>query len=311
ARTPEHIPNAAAPVDLIIATTTDVHGRLRAWDYYANQAEAARGLTRAATIVDSVRAANPGRVILLDGGDLLQGNPFAYVAAKVSRDRVNPIIAAMNAMQYDAAAIGNHEYNYGVPYLDSAARQAKFPLLSANTYRIDPDGVHAYRPWTIIERAGLKVGILGATTPGVTLRDAQNIRRRLRFGEIVPAVRDAVKEARAAGADVVLVTLHSGLNEPASYDTVTTAVPSENVAARVASEVAGIDLVLYGHSHKEMRGTTIGQTLLIQPKNWATSVDIAHLHLERGADGWSVTRKSAELIHGADCEENAASLALS
>src|SRR3954464_15121757 len=116
-------------VDLVVATTTDVHGRLRAWDYYANKAEQVRGLTRAATIVDSVRAANPGRVILLDAGDLLQGNPLAYVAARVSRDRTNPIIAAMNAMHYDAAAIGNHEYNYGVPYLDSAVRQAAFPFL--------------------------------------------------------------------------------------------------------------------------------------------------------------------------------------
>src|SRR3954465_15891321 len=245
---PAQLPRSVGPVDLVIATTTDVHGRLRAWDYYANQAETVRGLSRAATIVDSVRSANPGRVILLDAGDLLQGNPLAYVAAKVSRGRTNPIIAAMNAMQYDAAAIGNHEYNYGVPYLDSAVRQARFPFLSANTYRLDPEGVHAYPAWTIVERAGVKVGIVGATTPGVTLWDADNIRGRLRFGDIVPAVRQAVQEARAAGADIVVATLHSGLNEPASYDTATTGVPSENVAARVAAEVPGIDLVLYGHS---------------------------------------------------------------
>jgi 2',3'-cyclic-nucleotide 2'-phosphodiesterase (5'-nucleotidase family) len=315
------------PVDLVIATTTDVHGRVRAWDYYANQAEAVRGLSRAATIVDSVRAANPGRVILLDGGDLLQGNPFAYVAARVSRDRTNPIIAAMNAMQYDAAAIGNHEYNYGVPYLDSAIRQAKFPFLSANTYRVDPEGVHAYEPWTIIDRAGLKVGIVGATTPGVTLWDAENIRDRLKFGDIVPAVRQAVQEVRAAGADVVLVTVHSGLNEPSSYDTVTTNVPSENVAARIAAEVPGIDLVIYGHSHKEMRGTTIGSTLLIQPKNWATSVNIAHLLVSRrggisinnrmpmpnpvtpSANAYAVIEKRSDLVQAAGHAENAAVLA--
>src|SRR3954469_10829996 len=144
---PAQLNRAPQTVDLVVATTTDVHGRLRAWDYYANQPEAVRGLTRAATIVDSVRDANPGRVILLDAGDLLQGNPLAYVAARVSRDRTNPVIAAMNSMRYDAAAIGNHEYNYGVPYLDSVVRQAAFPFLSANTYRIDPEGVHAYRPW--------------------------------------------------------------------------------------------------------------------------------------------------------------------
>src|SRR6185503_19255755 len=191
---PAAMPRSDEPVDLVIATTTDVHGRLRAWDYYANRAETVRGLSRAATIVDSVRAANPGRVILLDAGDLLQGNPLAYVAARVSTNRTNPIIAAMNAMHYDAAAIGNHEYNYGVPYLDSAVRQAAFPFLSANTYRINPAGVHAYNAWTIVERAGIKVGIVGATTPGVMVWDASNISGRLRFGDIVPAVRQAVQE---------------------------------------------------------------------------------------------------------------------
>ena len=84
---PAQLPRSTSPIDLVVVTTTDVHGRLRAWDYYANKAEGVRGLTRAATIVDSVRAANPGRVILLDAGDLLQGNPLAYVAARVSSDR--------------------------------------------------------------------------------------------------------------------------------------------------------------------------------------------------------------------------------
>lgn len=307
--TPSQLPRAPKTVDLVFATTTDVHGRVRAWDYYANRAESMRGLSRAATIVDSVRAANPGRVILLDAGDLLQGNPFAYVAARVSRDRTNPIIAAMNAMQYDAAAIGNHEYNYGVPYLDSAIRQAKFPFLSANTYRLNPLGVHAYNAWTIVDRAGVKVGIVGATTPGVAVWDAQNISGRLRFGDVVPAVREAVDQVRAAGADIVVVTVHSGLNEPSSYDTVTTGVPSENVAERIAREVPGIDLLLYGHSHKEVRGASVGQTLLIQPKNWATSVDVAHLSLARSGGKWTVTDKHSDLVQAANHAENAAVLA--
>lgn len=296
---PAQLPRTSQPVDLVVATTTDVHGRITAWDYYANRPEMIRGLTRAATIVDSVRAANPGRVILLDAGDLLQGNPLAYVAAKVSADRTNPIIAAMNAMAYDAAAIGNHEYNYGVPYLDSAVGQARFPFLSANTYRDDPAGVHAYRPWTIVQRAGIKVGIVGATTPGVMLWDAENVKGRVRLGDIVPAVRQAVQEVREAGADIVIVTVHSGLNEPSSYDTVTTGVPSENVAARIAGEVPGIDLILYGHSHKEVAGSTIGQTLLIQPKNWATSVDVAHLQVSRDGGAWRVTGKRSDLVQAA------------
>lgn len=306
---PAQLPRGTEPGDLVIATTTDVHGRVTAWDYYANNPETIRGLTRAATIVDSVRAANPGRVILLDAGDLLQGNPLAYVAAKVSANRVNPIIAAMNAMHYDAAAIGNHEYNYGVPYLDTAVKQARFPFLSANTYRLDPGDIHAYSPWTIIDRAGIKVGVVGATTPGVTLWDAENIKGRLRFGDVIPAVRQAVQEARAAGADIVLATVHSGLDEPSSYDTASTGVPSENVAARIASEIPGIDLILYGHSHKEVRGTTTGQTLLIQPKNWATSVDVAHLTVSRVGGRWRVTEKRSDLVQAAGHAEDPAVLA--
>jgi 2',3'-cyclic-nucleotide 2'-phosphodiesterase (5'-nucleotidase family) len=223
--------------------------------------------------------------------------------------RTNTVIDAMNAMHYDAAAIGNHEFNYGIPYLDGAIAQARFPFLSANSYR--PDGSHAYKSWTMIDRAGFKVAIIGATTPGVVLWDAENVRGRVTLGDIVPAVREAVGEVKKMGAQVVIVDVHSGLDEESSYDTVATRVPSENVAARIASEVPGIDLLLYGHSHKEMKEKFIGNTLLIQPKNWATSVSVAHLHLERSAGGWRVTRKSAELIQAADHKESAAILALS
>ena len=280
--------------EIVVVSTTDVHGRLRGWDYYADTAESSRGLTRAATIVDSVRAANPGRVILLDAGDLLQGNPFTFVAARVTKDALNPVIAAMNVMSYDAAAIGNHEYNYGVPYLERGVRQAAFPFLSANTYK--PDGSSAFRPWTIVLRAGLKIGIIGATTPGVMLWDADNVRNKIRLGDIVPAVRKAVSDVKFAGAAVVIVTVHSGLDEPASYDTVMTGLPSENVAARIAREVPGIDLIVYGHSHKEMRELRIGQTLLTQPRNWATSVSIAHLRVVPNGTAWRVAESRADIV---------------
>src|SRR4051794_17389263 len=104
----------AASFDLVVATTTDTHGRIRGWNYESNRADSARGLTRAATIVDSLRAEAPGRVVLIDAGDLLQGNSFTYVAARIAPpEGPNPVVAAMNAMHYDAAAIGNHEFNYG------------------------------------------------------------------------------------------------------------------------------------------------------------------------------------------------------
>lgn len=296
-------------VDLVVAATTDVHGRIRAWDYFTNVAETIRGLSRAATIVDSLRATAPGRLVLLDAGDLLQGNPFAYTVFQESGKEPNAIIAAMNAMGYDAAAIGNHEFNYGVPYLDKAVSEARFPFLSDNTYRLN--GSHAYKPWTIVERAGVKVGIIGATTPGVVIWDGENIRGRVTLGDIVTAVRQSVSEVNAAGADIVVVSVHSGLDEPSSYDTVSTGVPSENVAARLAREIPGIDLLFYGHSHKEMKQLVIGNTLLMQPKNWATSVSVAHLALVRSGGKWTVARKSAELVEAAGHPEQSGILSLS
>jgi 2',3'-cyclic-nucleotide 2'-phosphodiesterase (5'-nucleotidase family) len=289
----QETPSPAGGNEILVVSTTDVHGRIRGWDYYADTAEQ-RGLTRAATIVDSIRGANPGRVILVDAGDFLQGNPFAFVAARQSSDSINPIVAAMNAMSYDAAAIGNHEYSYGVPYLELASGQARFPFLSANTYR--PDGSHAFQPWAILERQGVKVGIIGATTPGVMAWDADNVRGHVVLRDIVPAVRAAVGEVRAAGADIVVVSVHSGLDEPTSYDSVTTGLPSGNVAARLAKEIDGIDLIVYGHTHKEVAELKIGRTLLIQPRNWATSVGVAHLRLDRTGNRWHVGDSRGEVI---------------
>ncbi|MDQ6634535.1 MAG: 5'-nucleotidase C-terminal domain-containing protein [Gemmatimonadota bacterium] len=298
---------AAASMDLVVAATTDVHGRLRGWNYESNRPDSVRGLSRAATIVDSVRRSAPGRVILLDAGDLLQGNSLTYVAARIATDARHPVMAAMNAMQYDAAAVGNHEFNYGLPCLERTLAQASFPFLAANAYR--PDGTHAFRAWVMVERGGARVAIVGATTPGSMVWDRDNLAGRLIIRDVVPSVRTAVAEARAAGASAVLVTMHSGLDEPSSYDTVTTGVPSENVAARVAREVPGIDLVLYGHSHKEMPDTLINGVLLMQPKNWATSVAIAHMTLSNDGAGWHVVRKSSRVVQAVGHSESPAVLA--
>lgn len=294
--------------DLVVVGTTDTHGRLRGWTYESNAPDPVRGLSRAATIVDSLRRAAPGRVILIDAGDMLQGNSLTYVAARVvPADGPHPVIAAMNAMQYDAAAIGNHEFNYGVPFLERAVRQAKFPMLAANAYR--PDGGVAFTQWTLVERGGARIGIVGATTPGSMVWDRDNLKGRVVIRDIVPELKSAVADVRAAGAAIVLVTVHSGLDGASSYDTVTTGVPSENVAARIAREVPGVDLILYGHSHQEMPDTTINGVLLMQPKNWATSVAVAHLTLLRTAGKWAVAQKDSRVIQSAGHAESPAVLA--
>ena len=287
-------PRAPRELTLLVAATTDVHGHLVGWDYYANRPDTARGLARAATIVDSLRGAAPGRVVLVDAGDMLQGTPLTYVAARREHFAVHPVIAAMNAMRYDAAAVGNHEFNYGLPLLYATAKEAHFPLLAANAY--PPAGPAPFPGRTMIERKGVRIALIGATTPGSNAWDHDNLAGKLTIGAILPAVRAQLDSARHEHADVVVVVLHTGLDEPSSYDTIATRLPSENVAAEIARQLPGIDLIVYGHSHKQMADTVIGGALLMQPKNWAASVGVAELHLQHENGQWRVASKRSFLI---------------
>lgn len=281
------------PVDIVVVSTTDVHGRIRGWDYYADTAEVQRGLARAATIVDSVRTANPGRVILVDAGDLLQGNPFAYAAAKFDTLAPHAVIAAMNVMRYDAAAVGNHEFNYGFGTLARALGQANFPFLAANAS--STDGHPLWKPYVIIERSGMKIALVGVTTPGAMIWDRENLAGHAEVGDIVVGARDAVAAARRDGADAVVVIAHSGLGDDKGEAPMSNGL-FENAMGHVAREVPGIDLIVFGHSHREVEGTLVNGVLLTQPRNWATSVSIAHLQFEiRGAE-WRPIGKRASIV---------------
>ena len=297
---------AADSLDLIVAATTDVHGWLRGWDYFTNAPDTTRGLARLATVVDSLRAANADRVLLVDAGDDLQGTPITSTALRDSL-RPNPIVAAMSAMRYDAAVIGNHEFNYGLPYLNRAIVQASFPFIAANVYA--PDGAHAYRPWVMVSRSGVRVAIVGGTTPGAMIWDRDKLPGRVDVRDIVPSVRAAVGEARSSGANVVVVVLHSGLGEASSYDTVGTGLASENVAARVAREVPGIDVIVFGHTHRELADTIIGTTLLTQPRNWAGSLSVTRLQLSRSGGAWRVVARKGSLVRARGHAEHPALLA--
>ena len=291
---------AQATVELKVAATTDVHGRLRGWDYFVNAPDPARGLARAATVVDSLRRAAPNRVVLVDAGDLLQGNAMTFVAARTDSLAPNPVVAAMNLMRYDAAAVGNHEFNYGLGVFDRARAEARFPFLAVNTRRLD--GGRPFLPSIIVTRSGVRVAIIGATNPGAMVWDRDHLTGRLEISDIVAALPAEVAAVRAAGADVVVVVAHAGLSGEASYDTVSLGRPSENPMERVAREVPGIDLIVFGHSHRELADSVVNGVLLIQPRNWATSVAVATLALRRvpaaaaGAPRWRVERKSGALI---------------
>lgn len=291
-------PSAPARGTLVLMGTTDLHGWLLPYDYYTGKTTN-NSLASLVPMIDSVRAANPGRSVLVESGDLLQGNPLDFVYSHLAPGETHPLVRAMNLVEYDAAAIGNHEFNYGIAHLDSAMARARFPWLSANIFRAG-SGQLAYRPYALIERTvggrTVKIGITAVTPPGVALWDRDNVRGRLEFHDIVASVRPVVAEMRARGADLVLIAAHSGL-EGSSYDTAATHIPAENAAAAMAREVPGIDAIFVGHSHRELADTTLNGVLLLQAKNWGASLAVATIELEETASGgWRVTEKHGRIL---------------
>jgi 2',3'-cyclic-nucleotide 2'-phosphodiesterase/3'-nucleotidase/5'-nucleotidase len=297
----------ATRVDITIAATTDVHGRVRGWDYYADTAETTRGLARVSTIFDSLRAAAPGRAIFVDAGDFLQGNALTYVASRPGFTGPHPVIAAMNALRYDAAVIGNHEFNYGIPFLDRATKEATFPFLAANVRRID--GKRGWAPAAFVDRGGIRVAIVGVTTPWAMVWDKLLLAKKLQIDDIVTSLRRAVKDARAAGAQVVVVVGHAGLDPPpGATEEELPGVGPENPMSTVAREVPGIDLIVLGHSHREVADTTINGVLMMQPRNWATGVAVATLSMERTGRIWKVAARRGAIVRAAGHAESKAVL---
>ena len=287
-------PAAAAPdtVHLVIAATTDVHGRVLGWDY-VRDTTAPGGLSRVATLLETLRAQYSNRVLLVDAGDLLQGNPFATYFAKDGHRRPHPIIDAMNALGYDAATPGNHEFDFGVDVLLDAARDATFQYVSANITRGTSDSL-MFPAHTVIPRAGVRIGVTGFTTPGVMKWDRAQLAGRAAVHAIMPRAPAALRALASAGADLRIVLVHSGLAGASSYDT--TGIGPEDVAAQLAGVNPKPDLVIVGHSHREIRDTVIDGVHFVQPRNWAQSLSVVHVWMVKRAGGYRVARIRGELM---------------
>lgn len=275
---------AAPPPDtthLVLVATTDVHGRAYGWDYVADRVFDG-GLARVATVVDSLRSRYPGQVMVFDSGDLIQGDPFAAVAASDTTPGGNAVIRAMNLVGYDAATPGNHEFNWGLATMFRALAGAAYQIVSANIISLPGDTL-VYPSYVMLQRAGVRVGVTGFTTPGVMVWDRENVRGQVRVEPIEPRARE-VLAGLANAADLSVVLIHSGMEGSSSYDT--TGVGPEEVAARLAQLPHKPDLVIVGHSHREMRDSVINGVHFIQPRNWARSVAVMHVTLVRADSGW-------------------------
>src|SRR5205823_2830656 len=278
---------------IVIVATTDIHGRVLGWDYVRDAATPG-GLSRAATVMETLRARYPSNLVLVDAGDLLQGNPFAAFYGRYDKRQPQPIVDALNALQYDVATPGNHDFDFGLPFLRRAANEATYRYVTANVE--DSAGAPLFPKTVMLARGPVKIGITGFTTPGTMLWDRAQLGGKVRVRRIANSAPTALARLEGEGADVKIVLIHSGFGE-SSYDT--TGVGPENDAAALATVNPKPDLVIVGHTHREIRDTVINGVHFVQPKNWAQSLSVVHVSMskEQGADSrWRVTNIRADLV---------------
>ena len=312
---------------LTVMGTTDLHGNAVNWDYFKNaeyddSAHNDVGLAKISTLVNQVRAdRGASNTLLIDAGDTIQGTPLAYYYARIdpiAEGAVHPMAAAMNAIGYDAAGLGNHEFNYGLDVLRTFRSQLDFPLLGANAVS-DRTGRPAFQPYTIKRvRSGagqvVKVGILGLTNPGIAIWDKANVEGILSFSGLVEQAKIWVPKMRRAGADVVVVAAHSGADTSSSYGD---ALPfPENAATLVAEQVPGIDAILVGHAHQEIAERVVTnlktgkEVVLSEPLKWGERLSVFDIDLTSRRGHWAVDGVSAQVLNANTVVQDPAIVAL-
>jgi 2',3'-cyclic-nucleotide 2'-phosphodiesterase (5'-nucleotidase family) len=287
-------------VQITILSTTDLHGNIDPIDYYTNKPDN-RGLAKIATLIKRARKENTN-ALLIDSGDTIQGTPLESFHNRKNNAPPDPMMLVMNSLNYDAMTVGNHEYNFGLKVLEKARAEANFPWLSANTYDIAKQQPH-YKPYIVKEVAGVKIGILGLTTPGIPNWDNPPNYAGLEFHEPITEARKWVAVLRdSEKVDVVIIAMHMGLGEDLRTGEVSPGqVSHENEAISIAQEVPGVDVIFMGHTHREVPSLYINGVLLTQANYWGKHLARADLYLQKNANGgWRVYAKSARTLPADD-----------
>lgn len=300
---------------LRILATSDVHAQLLSYDYFANRPQYGMGLAQTASLIRQARAEVPGS-ILLDNGDFLQGSALAELAAVPGRrKRPHPSVTAFNVLGYDAVALGNHEFNYGLGILQEAMAAAQFPLLSANVALKPGAGPLQDRllaaPFALVRRRltaangearEITVGVLGLTPPEILEWDHGILAGKVHVRPMVAAARAWLPELRRAGADLVVCLAHTGISDLWHLDR------NEGLAADIAA-LPGVDAVIAGHSHEVFPNATAYEDTRIdaaagrlagkpavQPGHSGSHLGIIDLVLVHDGKGWQTREARARAV---------------
>ena len=302
---------------LRIMETTDIHVNVLPYDYYADKPNDTMGLARTASLIDAVRK-EATNSMLVDNGDLLQGNPMGdYIAYErgMKDGDIHPVMKGMNVLGYSVSTLGNHEFNYGLSFMDKVLAGANFPFVCANLIRgtelaANPRDDKLYlKPYVILEKtvkdgAGaelpIKIGVIGFVPPQIMIWDSKNLEGNVTVRDIVQAAKAWVPQIKEEGADVVIALSHSGI-DVGSGDMM------ENASYHVAG-IDGIDAVFTGHQHlvfpgkKDFQGLagvdTEKGTLQGKPAVmggfWGSHMGLIDLLLERNGSKWKIVSATSE-----------------
>ena len=308
-------------VDLRIIGTTDIHSFLTDFDYYKDAPTEKFGFTRAASLIRQARAEVKNSV-LVDNGDLIQGNPIADYQAAVGykEGKPNPAVDCLNAMHYEVGTLGNHEFNYGLDYLADAIKQAKFPIVNANVVKVGTEEPY-YTPYviqekTVVDNKGkshkLKIGYIGFVPPQIMVWDKANLMGKVETRDIVKSAQKYVPEMKKKGADIIVALAHTGPSDEPYHE------GAENSAFYLA-DVPHIDAVIFGHSHRLFPNKEFAKspnadiakgTVKGVPESmagyWANNISVVDLVLSEHNGKWIVTDGKAVLRPIYDAENKKA-----
>lgn len=297
-------------VNLRILGTSDIHTNLANYSYYADAEDNTIGLANTATLIKEAREENPNSV-LFDNGDLIQGTPLgSYVALKktLAPGEAHPAVAALNTLGYDAATLGNHEFNYGLPYLDEVMDDADFSWINANV-RDAATGEYYFDAYKIIEQTvvdedgeehTVKVGVTGIVPPQILGWDALHLTGKVTVDQPLDALEAVIPQMEEAGADVVVVLAHSGIGDDEYVEGI------ENVGYQIA-EMDGVDALITGHAHATFPGDyadldkvdsdkgTIDGTPTVMPGAYGAYLGVIDLELEKVEGEWLVNDGTGEI----------------
>ena len=306
-------------MEVRLLETTDLHANLLNYNYFADKLDNKVGLVKTASLIRNARE-EVANSVLVDNGDLIQGSPLGDYMAKIKKladGEVHPIYAAMNTLDYDVANIGNHEFNFGLEFLQEAIDDANFPYISANVFKDDGDNdpnndVPLFSPYLIQEKSfkdtegnehTIKVGFIGFVPPQIMQWDKANLEGKVIAKDIVDMAKKYVPEMQKEGADLIVAIPHSGLD-------VSDQKPLAENASYYLSKVEGIDAIMFGHAHSNFPGSryeglseqgvdvekgTINGVAAVMPGFWGNHLGVIDLTLEQKDGKWEVVNSQSSL----------------